>query len=362
MIKLFAAATAALSLTVGAAQAGSVQRDTDRSQILFEKGKNFLEFSVTHVSPEVSGVTATPGFPIPGLRSGNIAESYQFFSLGYKGEINDRLSFAITGHNPVGADVQYSPAIYPFTGSNAEVQSYALTGYLKYNLSDRISVYGGLRAQILDGNVNLFSILGAYTLAVDSDLGFGYVVGGAYEIPEMALRLAMTYESEIEHSFRDNTGAPFKVKVPQAVTLHARTGINPKTLVFGSARWQEWSKFRIAPPDFLANPANPAGLPIAFGSGDYWTYELGVGRRFTDRWSGAATIGYEPSVGRPVGNLEGRDGFTSYGLGVKYSTESYDVTFGVKYIELGSATTTTIGSRFSGNDAVAMQLRLGYRW
>jgi len=203
---------------------------------------------------------------------------------------------------------------------------------------------------------------GIYTLNVDNDYRAGYVLGAAYEIPDIAMRVALTYESKIEHEYRDNAGTPFTVEIPQAATLHARTGVAPGTLVFGSVRWQEWSEFQVAPNDFLANPLNPAGLPIAFGNGDYWTYEIGVGRQFNENWSGALTLGYEPGNNKPVGNLEGRDGFTSVGVAAKYSTEAYDITLGAKYFELGNATTTTIGSQFSGNEAVAVGMKVGFRF
>lgn len=354
--------TAAIGLAAGTAQAGSIQRDGDRSQILFEEGKNYLQFSVVNVSPDVSGVGTNAVLPLAGLQSGNIQETYQSYSFGYKRDLNEQLTFAIVTKNPVGADVSYPIRPYPFSSASAEIESLAVTGYLKYQMNDRVSVYGGLRLQSLNGKVNLPAsppFTSRYTLTVDKDYKVGYVLGSAYEIPEIAMRLALTYESKIEHDFRDNTGTKFDVEIPQAVTLHAQTGIAADTLLFGSARWQEWSKFQVAPSDFTG-VRSP--LPIAFGTGDTWTYELGIGRKFSENWSGALTLGHEAGNDKPVGNLEGRDGFTSYGVAVEYSTESYDVTFGVKYIDLGSATTTTIGSNFSGNDAVAMGMQVGYRF
>jgi long-subunit fatty acid transport protein len=351
---------AALTLIAGAASAGSIQRHGDRSQILFQEGKHYFEFSVTNVSPSISG-TGTGAFA--GLQSGDIAPSYQTYHFGYKQEINEKLSFAIVSSNPVGADIEYPLANYPFTLSNATIDAVALTGYLKYQVNDRVSVYGGLRLQSLSGSVDLgVTPPAVYALQVSEDYQLGYVLGGAYEVPEIALRLALTYESKIEHEFKDNTGAPFEVEIPQAVTLHAQTGVTKDTLVFGSARWQEWSEFQVAPPDFVANPLNPFGLPIAFGNGDFWSYEFGVGRKFSKNWSGALVFGYEPGNNNLVGNLEGRDGYTSYGAAVTYTTEAFDVTMGLRYYDLGSATTTTIGSNFSGNDALATGIKVGLRF
>lgn len=349
-------AAAVFGLAAGAAHAGEVQRDTDRSMILFEDGKNYFEFSFTAVTPNLSGQLGP-------LNSGNIADQYQNVALGYKRQINDRLAFAITANEPYGADVTYSAgAPYPFAGSTAELNTLAITGLLKYNLTERISAYGGLRLQSMDGTLTILTaflpppIPAFYTLTVDEDYQWGYVLGGAYEIREMALRVALTYESEIEHEFRDTTGTPFKIKIPQAVTLHAQTGINPKTLVFGSIRWQEWTEFQIRPLDFAAGL-----VPIASGPSDIWTYEVGVGRRFSQNWSGAVTLGYEEDQGDTVGNLSGKDGFLSYGIAAKYETEAWEITAGLRYVDIGSAF-TTIGSNFSGNDALAAGIKVGFRF
>ena len=364
-MKKIALTATALGIAAGAAQAGSIQRDTDKSQILFEEGRNYLEFSVVSFTGNISG-EGTGQFA--GLQSGNIFRNYQTYSLGYKRELNEKLTFAIVANNPVGADVAYSAtsAPYPFATAEAEIDAVALTAYLKYQFTENVSAYGGLRLQSLSGNVDLPSplpgVIPRYQLDVDEDYKFGYVLGAAYEIPDIAMRVALTYESKIEHDFRDNNGVPFDVEIPQAVTFHGRTGIAPTVLLFGSVRWQEWSKFQVAPQDFLDFPANTSGLPIAFGADDFWTYEVGLGKSLNENWSIAGTLGYETDANKPVGNLEGKDGYVSYGASVRYSTEAYDVAVGLKYFDLGSAETTTIGSQFSGNDVLALGVRLGWRF
>lgn len=341
---------AALTLIAGAASAGGIQRDGDRSQILFEKGENYLEFSASLVSPSVSSTGAAVGGA-----TGNIQSTYQTYHLGYKREVSEKLSFALLAQELVGADVSYPAGPAFFAGGTATVDSFAVTGLVKYQVNDRFSAYGGLRVQSLKGSVVIPAF--GYRLSVDNDYQAGYVLGAAYEIPDIALRVALTYESEIEHEFRDNAGNPFNVKTPQAATLHVQSGVAQNTIVFGSARWQEWTAFQIAPRDFPLFPAAIASEPS-----DIWTYEIGVGHRFNENWSGAFTIGYEEDKGDVVGNLSGRDGFLSYGIGMKYSTETYDVSAGIKYIDIGSATTSRVASNFSGNDAVAFGVKMGFRF
>ncbi|MEL7257704.1 MAG: outer membrane protein transport protein [Pseudomonadota bacterium] len=347
-MKKIAAAATTLGLATTSAFAGQIERDGDRTQILFEDGKNYVEVTASTVHLNVSGTLGPLG-------SGNIQESYQQFSFGYKHQLNEKLAFAVVLNSPVGADVFYNPGIapYPFAGSTATVDSRALTGLAKYQVMDRVSIYGGLRVQALKGSVFL-PPLGNYALSVEEDYKLGYVLGAAYEIPDIALRVAATYESKIEHDFRDNAGTEFDVEIPQAVTLNFQSGVAANTLVFGSIRWREWTEFNITPPEI--------GAPIAFGTSDIWTYELGVGRRFNENWSAAATLGYEQDNNDIVGNLQGTDGYVSYGLAVKYETETWELTTGIRYFDIGSTNTTTIGANFADNDAIAVGMKLGLRF
>ncbi|MAZ22063.1 hypothetical protein [Roseovarius sp.] len=345
-------AACAATVAAGAAHAGGIERRGDPSQILFEEGNQYLEFSVVHVAPNVSGTNTTP-FPVG--PTGNITESYQNWAFGYKHELNDKITLAFVLDEPVGADVTYDTAGAFFAGSSASVDSIAATALMKYQFTDRISAYGGLKLQGLSGAITVQSVAGTapnpYTLNVDKDYQLGYLVGAAYEVPEIAMRVALTYESEIEHEFRDNTGAPFKVKTPQSVTLHAQSGIAANTLLFGSIRWREWTEFAVSPSDF-------APAPIASGTSDVWTYTLGVGRKFSDKWSGAFSLGYEKDNGDVVGNLSGTDGYWSYGVAAIYQGEGYKITTGVRYIDIGSANTSV--ASFSDNDAVAVGMKVGW--
>lgn len=365
-MKHLAKAAVALTLAASMASAGGIERRGDPSMILFEKGKNYLEFSAATVHPSVSG---TPR-GVPTGPTGNMTNRYESFALGYKHQLNDKIALAFVMDEPVGASVNYRtpPALLGgsfFGGSNAEVSSVAFTGLAKYSVNDRFSVYGGLRYQGLKGSITVISPAtgpaggpGVYNLNVSRDYQVGYLIGGAYEIPDIAMRVALTYESEIEHEFRDNNGTPFKVKTPQAVTLHAQSGIAANTLLFGSVRWREWTKFNVQPADFFSYTPAPVNTSIASGTSDIWTYELGIGRKFSENWSGAAIIGYEKDQGDIVGNLSGTDGYFSYGLAASYQNDDYKVTFGVRYIDIGSANSSV--TSFTDNDAIAVGVKVGF--
>lgn len=374
-MKHFILATTVLGTVSAGAFAGGIERRGDPSQILFEEGKRYLEFSVTSVQPDVSGVARPIGAPVSlAGPTGDIQKTFQNYAVGYKNQINDRLAVAFVIDEPVGASVDYRGGSFFdggafFGGSSASVDSMRFTGMAKYNATDRVSVYGGLQYVGLSGDITVISPATGgpggpprYDLRVDKDWQLGYLLGAAYEIPDIALRVALTYESKTTHDFRDNTGAPFEVELPQSVTLHAQSGIAANTLLFGSVRWREWSQFAVAPEDFLSFDAGPpdVNVPIAFNESDVYTYRLGLGRSFTDTWSGAVVLGYEEQTGDQIGNLDGTDGFWSYTVALTYEVEAWELTGALSYVDFGNGDTNV--ASFKGNDAVAFGLKVGLRF
>ena len=346
----------ALALTAGTALAGGIERSGQSVAILFEKG-SYAELSLGAAAPDVSGTVAGGA-----LSSGDMAPGYGTYSLGYKQALTESLDLAIILDQPVGANVAYpaSAAPYPFAGATADINSTALTALLRYRLPSNISLIGGLRAEAVSGTVSIPSI-GGYTMNTDTDRRLGYVVGVAWEKPEIAARVALIYNSEITHTLTARESfAPvpttFDTIIPQSVNLEFQTGIAADTLVFGSIRWVDWSKFDISPPAFFA----ATGSSLASLQSDYISYTLGIGRKFSEQWSGAVIVGYEGASGDLQGNLGPTDGARSIGLAATYTLDTMKITGGVRYVEIGDATTKAIGARFTDNSAVAAGLRVGF--
>ena len=348
-MKQFLMASVAVVAGATGAFAGGVERSAQSVAILFEQGR-YVELNFGHFSPDVSGRSTT------GVASGDMSSSYNSFSLGYKMDVGEKMDFALIIDQPIGADVAYPTGTgYTLAGSTAELSSSAITGLLRYKFENNVSVYGGLRYQTVKGVVAL-PFLG-YTLTTNNDSELGYVVGVAWEKPEIAARVALTYNSAITHSLESVEGgvttAGFDTEVPQSVNLEFQTGIAKDTLLFGSIRWQEWSAFRIDPPNYLPT------TPLVSYASDRVTYNLGVGRRFNETWSGAVTLGYEKADGEITGNLGPTDGFASIGLAATYTMDNMKITGGVRYVDIGDAT-TSIGANFEDNSGVGIGLRVGY--
>ncbi|NCO87468.1 MAG: hypothetical protein GW886_12640 [Rhodobacterales bacterium] len=361
-------AGAALMLGTTLAHAGGLDRSGQPIGLIFEEG-NAIQFTFSSVTPSVSGVSVGPGLGTGG--SGNMAASYTQLGFGIKYDINDQFSVALLYDQPFGANVDYDPAAaYYAAGSVAVVESTALTGVLRYRLNENFSVHGGVRYQTVNAAVSKPRVAG-YDLTTEASSATGYLVGAAYERPDIALRVALTYNSAITHdivgtetcaaplAFCAGTTATTSVDTPQSINLDFQTGVAANTLVFGSIRWAQWTAFDYAPPVH-------AGLgrgSLQSYDDDTISYSIGVGRRFNDQWSGALTVGYEAPQGGFAGDLAPVDGQVSLGLGATYTGEGFKVTAGVRQIWLGDATTEhptlagVDGAEFTGNTATAFGLQ-----
>ncbi|QXT38396.1 OmpP1/FadL family transporter [Gymnodinialimonas ceratoperidinii] len=371
-------ALAALLATTTIASAGGVERSAQSMGILFEEGA-YAELSFSYADPDVSGTGV-------GQDSGDIAESYVDFALRYRDDITDDLSYAIIFDRPIGADVAYGSGTYPLAGSEGNISSEALTVALRYELDQGFSIYGGLRAVSADGNVYLTApaALEPYEMDANGSTELGYMLGAAYERPEIALRVALTYHSATNHTFEATESSPaiaggaalgtsFETTIPQSLTLEAQSGIAEGTLLFGSVRWVDWSEFDITPTNYNAattTAGNPSGSSLVDYENDVYTYSLGIGRQLTDELSGAISVTHETSNGGYSGNLGPTDGRTAIGLALSYNPGTFEITGGVQYSWLGDAETVlaadpTTGavlasSSFEDNSAIGVGIRIGY--
>ena len=356
----------ALALGATAATAGGIERSSQSVGILFEKG-NYAELNFGGFSPDVSGSVGGGA-----VSSGDMTGGFGTYSLGYKRALNDKIDIAFVLENAIGANVGYPTGTgYPIAGSTAEVENMSLTAMMRYKMPQNFSAIGGVRALRTSGVVNLPAV-GAYSLSSSTETDFGYLVGVAWEKPEIAARVALTYNSKITHDFdaREASlrtgGAPldsvFSTTVPESVNLEFQTGVAKDTLVFGSVRWVHWKQFEIAPKHYTSALLD-GGLgqyPLVKYQSNTTTYSLGLGRKFNDQWSGAVVLGYEGSSGDTTGQLGPTDGFRSIALAGTYqATENVKVTLGVRYVDIGDATTRDIGGKFSGNSGWGAGVRVG---
>ena len=337
MRNLFAAASAILLGTTALGHAGGIDKSGQSMGVLFQDGR-YLELSLGRVMPKVSGEDLLRN------ATGNVARDLTQISFGYKADLTDQLSYAIIVDQPFGADVFYGQGPV-LGGTSAKADATAATVMLRYKLNERFAVHGGLRAQKADATIDLsggaYGGLSGYSVTLAEDISLGYSVGASYEIPDIALRIAVIYNSKIEHEFDTvEFGAlpsVTTVSTPQSINLDAQTGIAKDTLLFGQIRWAEWSTFKLSPAVF--NTIQPGKSLVTLD--DTVTYTLGVGRKFNDTWSGAASMTYERAIDPAVSPLAPTDGRIGATLAAVYTVDNMKITTGINYSQLGDANPTT---------------------
>lgn len=367
-MKKIALSAAALLASSTVLYAGGLDRSGQSVGIIFEEG-NRVELSFGSVNPTVSGTYAGLG----GASSLDIAPSYTTLAGAMRMQMNDQLSVALIFDQPFGADVLYpTTGTTPLAGTSAEFSSSALTALMRYQINNNVSVHGGIKRQSVAMNVAI-PAGGAlnYVASGQTSEAYGYVLGVAYEIPEIALRAALTYHSAISHdittiersAFTGGVNLPAStttVKTPKSVNLDFQTGIAADTLLMAGVRYVDWTETVIAPAHNLARPGG--GVLQSYSEPSY-SWNVGVGRKFTDALSGSISVGYEQAQGGITGNLAPTDGYRSVALGAKYAMNNMDISGGIQYRAIGDATSTGAGGAngtFTGNSAVAMGIKVGY--
>ena len=354
-MKQYLGSVGVLALCAGSAMAGGFERSDNPVGFMFEKG-SYAELSFGAVSPTVKGVAGGVA------ASGDVGDNYTQFGVAFKMDVSEKLSLGLQLDPTFGANITYPLAgsIYPIRGTNAELKGDTIALIARYKINDNFSVHGGLRSVSVGGNVAVFNGGAAfYRASYDKDRDLGYLIGAAYEKPEIALRVALTYSSETKHDLATSVfGTPVgseTVELPKSLTLDFQSGVAANTLVFGSIRWADWTSTR------LNSIGYPAFLqPLVGYDDDVITYELGVGRKFSDNWSGAVSLGYEKANGGIAMNLDPTDGVFSIGFGGSYTRDNMKITGGVRYVQIGDATALSGASQFSDNSAIGVGIKVGF--
>ena len=293
-MKKLVTAGVSLLLTTSIATAGGLDRSGQGIGAIFEDG-DYAELSFGSVSPSISGVS-----PLSGpATSGNMANNYTQLGMAYKSQLSEQFSLAIIYDQPFGASVEYttpgyilsSPAPGFVPNSGATVESDGVTILGRYEINPSFSVHGGLRYVQANGYYAFNAV--NYASNYDTNGGFGYVLGGAYERDDIAMRIALTYSSEIDLELDGDVGGnTLTGTLPESINLDFQTGIAADTLLFGSVRYVAWDGFQLVD----SNDPTSVGNILSYDA-DVYTYNVGVGRRITDNFAASFSVGYEKSTG-----------------------------------------------------------------
>ncbi len=373
--------------------AGGLDRTGQGIGVLFENGGesgSHLRLDFARAWPDVTGEGAgIAPYVAPGYAYGNAAAMITSPSAALKLELDEAFSAALIAEKPYGSDLQY-----PGDGMTSELgntlawaDTSSLTALLRYRFNESWSVHGGLRLQRIEGDIRLsgwaygaprefgFPTANGYEVSLGQDTALGYVLGASYEIPEIALRASLTYNSTITHEMDTvESGNPnpaldgrstTEVKTPQSINLDLQSGIATDTLLYGSVRWVKWSEFRIDPVGF-SKPLEQGGGGVGLVElDDTITYTIGLARQFNEDWAGSAELFYEPREDGIVAPLFPSVGFWGGGLGVQRRFGDVSLALSARYTQLGDGRVETlpVGTArafFEESEVWAFGMRVGY--
>ncbi|MDV7635868.1 transporter [Acinetobacter baumannii] len=390
----------------------SALEQSGQSILPFLENGNYAEANLFAVDASVSGIVNDRADLVRDHQSrdtGDIAESTQFYTAAIKLQLTDRLGIGVLYDQPFSADIKYparsnnsyfdNDISHEGTSVKADTQNLSLLfGYSPYQ---HFQIYGGPVYQTVKANVALRG--NAYTQAFNGyNAKFkqqgevGWLLGGSYQLPDIALKAAITYRSKIKYQFQveeDIFGEPLKLvenektklETPASLNIDFQTGISEKSLVYMNLRWVNWKEFETRPPQYgalseilmkeLTNGEYIQGFKLDSYQNDQYSATLGIAHQFTEKWSTSTDVSWDSGTGNPASTMGPIKGSWSLGLGVQFNpAKNYFIIGSLKYFWLGD-TKTEDGTyylpiegikpyaeqaNFKNNHAIAYGLKFGY--
>lgn len=358
---------------IGTAHAGGFSRGSADTDIIFEDGNFNMRAGVTYVSPHRE-FTKNPN---PALVGTEYTDDYVIPSAAIKFNLTDNFRCAGTMVDNNGGSATYDfPKVSGKLSEDFTTNEKALTCAVKFNAGPgSIWLLGGGFMEDFDYTRVNFTPVGLAHLQLEGQ-EFGYRVGAAYTIPDIAFRAQLMYRSGTSYGATGTLTVPAAIlaqvgppialpavgtgNLPQSVEFKLQSGIAPGWLAFGSVKWMDWSVQK----QLLVTTNTPIGSQDIYNWKDGWTVTGGVGHKFNDRVSGLVSLTWDQGVGT------GWDlSSDTYTLGIGASVKDNfggELRGGLGFSYLTSATETQYAEvpGKSGNQAVkagyAVALNLGY--
>ena len=342
------ALTATTLITTAAHAGGFSTEGINPGGVLFNDKKFVAQGALGYAMPQrrfTNGVGtqqhAIPGLPptlIPavGSTSTDATPNYFLLSGDLKFRVNDYVDCAVRGHQPYKLDNEVDAGfVGEYIQNSFKIDAVGIDGTCSYKMDigngRRVRFIAGVRSTDFEasrGNMasaeylsfvsTLFPEISLPALgpggpdymnvySFDADRGYGYRVGGSFEIPQYALRAQIIYDSKIELDLTGsqmiyagpdvimNEVARLSVDMPQSVSARFQTGINQTTLIYGGVRWMNWSDIA----SLVINIPSNAGLNKVLTTGwdDGWTVEAGVQKKLSDDLSGSLGLKWDKGIG-----------------------------------------------------------------
>lgn len=366
-IRIPVLALAALSVSAQIALAGSgYSRGTANTDILWEPGTANLDATATFSDPGRKFEKNA----VPALDGTEYSKSYWVPNIAAKYSINDNLSCAFTYTMPHGATSKFDVMNNRGkTDEKFDTKEYGATCAVFVPMGiGRVGIVGGAFYEEFSYDFEGFTRAGASFTPLEFGVGshdVGWRAGIGYEIPEYAFRAQLLYRSGTSHEGSSSGTLPAlgltvpvsaSGELPQSVELKVQTGVAPGWMVFGSAKWTDWSVL-----DTLDLTLAGQQLSNYYYWRDGLSFTAGVGHQFTDRVSGALTLGYDRGVSTGW-DLYG----DQYTVGVTAAVKDdfngeWRLSLATAYLESAQETKYAPGQNSSSKGTWGYGLQVGYK-
>ncbi|MER8371681.1 OmpP1/FadL family transporter [Mesorhizobium sp. M1406] len=325
---------ALIGTAMNSAHAGGLERGGYDIDLLFDPAPFATEAEAPYVMPDRKLKNARgPGETDLGFgTTADGAENYWVPRIGAKAQIVQGVDCMVDYSQPWGAHVAHGIWNGAFSNMETDIKSDNYAGTCSYKMDagkGQLRFIGGVFYQKVYGFkeslVSPFVPDFGGTGRVDlTSNGWGWRAGLAYEIPDIALRASLVYNSKVK---LDNISGTLDLTnvggtvipiygstqyMPDVVELKLQSGIAPGWLAFGSIKWVNWSVLQSVPICAVGTPAalcvtgdkahsaQLTSLDLMYRDG--WTVTGGIGHKFNDQWAAAGQLSWDRGTSHGYGS------------------------------------------------------------
>ena len=355
------------------ANAEGLERINVDPSFLFTEGSS-AEIGFATVDPSLPAVKGT-GSAFTFQSGLDVGRSFSALTGSVKTEMGDNFDlglFYTNQGNGVGLDYGTITGAEGNITIKADLEMPTLAAIGKYQINDAMSVFIGAKQTTVnagatlklgsDSNNNVNPDVTSHW-ELSKKTGIGAIYGAAYEMPEIALRVVLTVEDDIDLKIPATakgglaaTGTA-TASIGDAMSLNFQTGIAEDTLLFGNIRRSNWKDNQVKVP-FLV-----VGLQqiSSFSDGD--SYSLGLGRKISDDLSVSISGFYDGSSGGAISELAPTGATRTLSLGGKYAiSDNADLSFGGSYSQRGDALTANYKASLTDSKVISLGAKVGFRF
>lgn len=342
-----------MAFSASVANAGGFESSPLSTSFLYEEG-GYMEVAHGQRKYDIKGSKYAP--------TGSAVKDQSTTSLSIKYDLSEQLAVGFSSYRQGSIQLDYSGAGSVIAAGlpvvDLSIDARVLLG--KYKFGENYSVMAGVKQTVVkDATANIFQSVGRGPSSISGGSEVGGVFGIAYERPEIALRVELIKEQATDFELDTTNGGTLlaqktKGSVPDYTTLNFQSGIATDTLLYGSVRKANWG----------ANQLYVAPYATATSSfKDSTTYSLGIGRKFSEKWSGSVTYSTEKKGSKDsTSPLTITNGYQSVTVGAKYTKDNMSVSFGYNYTKVGDVDlNSALGiGKFVDNKVTGMGIKIGY--